>query len=465
MATKHDLIFIGGGPAGYTGAIRAAQLGLNVACIEKYDTLGGTCLNVGCIPSKALLDSSHRFEDVQHTLDKHGISVGDISLDLGKLMKRKERVVTTLTKGIASLFKKNKVAHYTGTATFTGANSLKVSPSVKDGDVVELEADNIIIATGSKPMRLKGIEYDDDRIGTSTEALSYKEVPEHLVVIGAGYIGVEMGSVWARLGSKVTVLEYFDRILPGSDAEVAQEAFKIFKKQGLEFKLGCKVTAAKKKGKKVVVSYEGGDDITCDRLLVCTGRVPHTMNLGLEVPGVETDERGRIKTNGHFQTNVKSIYAVGDVIEGPMLAHKAEEDAVACVEHLVTGYGHVNYETVPGVVYTNPEIASVGPTEEQLKDRGVRYRVGKFPFMANARAKTMDAAAGFVKILADEETDRILAVHMIGPNVGDLIAEAVLAMETGCSSEDLARTCHAHPTLAEAVKEAALGVDGRTINM
>ncbi len=465
MATKHDIIIIGGGPAGYVGAIRAAQLGKNVACIEKYSSLGGTCLNVGCIPSKALLDSSHRYEDARHTLEKHGVTVGDVSLDLGTLMKRKDRVVTTLTKGIESLFKKNKVTRYQGVATFTGKNSVKVSPTSDDGEVIELEADHIIIATGSKPMRLKGIEYDDDRIGTSTEALAYKDVPEHLVVIGAGYIGVEMGSVWARLGSKVTVLEYFDRILPGNDSEVADEAFKLFKKQGMAFHLGCKVTGAKKKGKKVVVSIEGKDDITADRVLVCTGRVPNTMNLGLDAAGVETDDRGRIKTNDHWQTNVESIYAVGDVIQGPMLAHKAEEEAIAAVEHIVNGYGHVNYDAIPGVVYTTPEIASVGPTEDQLKEQGVKYRAGKFPFVANGRAKAMDAATGFVKVLADETTDRILAVHIIGPNAGDLIAEAVLAMETGCSAEDLARTCHAHPTLAEAVKEAALAVDGRAIHM
>ncbi len=459
--SQHDLIVIGAGPGGYVAAIRAAQLGMNVACIEKEPALGGTCLRVGCIPSKALLESSEIYAEAVDGLDKHGISCGEVSLDLGKLMKRKDKVVQTLTGGVKSLFKKNKVTRYEGHARLTGPGKVTVESK---GGTEELEGKRILIATGSVPATLPGIEFDGDRIGSSTEALAYPEVPEHLVVIGAGYIGLELGAVWRRLGAKVTVLEYLDRILPGMDSEMATEAKKLFEKQGLEFHLGSKVTGAKCEGKTCTIEIEGADPITCDRVLVAVGRRPNTQNLGLEDVGVELDDRGRIAVGDHFQTSVENIYAIGDVIQGPMLAHKAEEEGIACVEYLATGYGHINYDAIPGVVYTHPEIASVGKTEEQLKEAGIEYRKGVFPFIANGRARSIEETDGKIKVLADAKTDRILGVHIIGARAGDLIAEAGVAMEFGASSEDLARACHAHPTLAEALKEAALAVDGRAIH-
>ncbi len=458
---KHDLVVIGAGPGGYVAAIRAAQLGLDVACIEKEDRLGGTCLRVGCIPSKALLESSERYEEVKTSFKKHGIKVGQVELDLGAMLKRKDKVVTALTKGVEGLFKKNKVTWYKGSARIEGPGKVIVEGKEKQ----ELDCQWILIATGSQSATLPGIDLDGDRIGSSTEALSYPEVPKRLVVIGAGYIGLEMGSVWNRLGSEVTVLEYLDRILPGMDEEVAGEAYKIFKKQGLKFHLGARVTGAKVEKKECIVEYEGGQPLRCDRVLVAVGRKPVTEGLGLEEVGIKTDDRGIIRVDENFATSAEGVFAVGDVIGGAMLAHKAMEEGVACVEKLVTGYGHVNYEAIPGVVYTHPEIASVGKTEEQLKEADISYRKGKFPFIATGRARSLEATEGFVKILADAVTDRVLGVHMIGPRVGDLIAEAVVAIEFGASSEDIARASHAHPTLAEAVKEAALGVDDRIIHL
>jgi dihydrolipoamide dehydrogenase len=464
IMTQHDLIVIGAGPGGYVAAIRGAQLGLNVACIEKEPALGGTCLRVGCIPSKALLESSEHFVEASGKgLSEHGVDVGSVKLDLGKMLARKDNIVKGLTQGIAGLFKKNKITRYTGTAQLLGNGKVQVSSN--DG-VEELEGQNIIIATGSNVATLPGIELDGDRIGTSTEALSYPKVPGHLVVIGAGYIGLELGSVWKRLGAKVTVVEYLDRIFPGMDAEVAKAAHKVFEKQGIEFRLGAKVASAKLKGKtKCVVEIADQEGIECDRVLLAVGRRPNTDGLGLDAAGITLDERGRIPVGDHFDTAAAGVFAIGDVIEGPMLAHKAEEEGIACVEQIVTGYGHVNYDAIPGVAYTHPEVASVGKTEEQLKEAGIAYNKGKFPFLANARAKALAQTDGFVKILADKETDRVLGVHIIGPRAGDLIAEAVLAIEFGASSEDIARSSHAHPTLAEVVKEAAFAVDGRAIHI
>jgi dihydrolipoamide dehydrogenase len=458
---EHDLLVIGSGPGGYTAAIRAAQLGMNVACVDREAALGGTCLRVGCIPSKALLESSHLFAEAKEKFSAHGIRTGDVQLDLDTMLRRKSQVVGTLTKGIEGLFKKNKVTRYLGHATIQAPGRVAIAAG---GSHREVRAKSLLIATGSKAGTLPGIVLDGRRVGTSTEALDYPSVPQHLVVIGAGYIGLELGSVWRRLGARVTVLEYLDRIMPGTDLEMAGEALKILKKQGLEFRLGARVTAARAEGESCIVEYEGAEPITCDRVLMAVGRVPNTDGLGLSSLGIELD-RGRVPVDEHFATSAAGVYAIGDVIRGPMLAHKAEEEGIACVERLATGYGHVNYDVIPSVAYTHPEVASVGKTEEQLKEAGVQYRVGKYPFRANARARTLDDTEGLVKILADATTDRILGVHIIGPRAGDLIAEAAVAIEFGASSEDLARTCHAHPTLPEAIKEAALGVAGRTINL
>ena len=462
MAEQFDLVVIGAGPGGYIAAIRAAQLGLNTACIDKEPRKGGTCLRVGCIPSKALLESSERLAEAQHELANHGVKVSGVELDLPAMMKRKDRIVSNLTKGIEGLFKKNKVTSITGTGRLDGANRVVVTT---DEGERELEAKHIIIATGSAVSTLRGIEMDWDKIGGSTEALDYPEVPEHLVVIGAGVIGLELGSVWARLGSKVTVLEYLDRILPGMDAEIAKQAQRVLTKQGLAFKLGTRVTGARVEGDGCVVEVDGADPITCDRVLVAVGRRPYTDGLGLDTVGIELDERGRISVDEHFRTSASNVYAIGDVIPGLMLAHKAEHEGVACVEHIVTGYGHVNYDAIPGVVYTHPEIASVGKTEEELKEAGVPYRKGAFPFIANGRARAIGTTDGMVKILAHAETDRVLGVHILGPRAGDLIAEIAVSVEFGASSEDIARASHAHPTLAEVVKEAALAVDGRALNI
>ena len=461
---SHDLIVIGAGPGGYIAAIRAAQLGLDVACIEKEKALGGTCLRVGCIPSKALLESSELFaEAADGGLAAHGIDVASAKLDLEKMLARKNKVVKALTTGVAGLFKKHKVTRYEGEARFTGPKQVTVKTGA--GEEV-LDASYVIIATGSVSSTIPGVAPDGKRVGTSTEALEYESVPKHLVVIGAGYIGLELGSVWKRLGAKVTVLEYLDRILPGMDQEVGRQAQKILEKQGLEFKLGVKVTGAESLKTKAKVELNGGEEtIDCDQVLLSVGRKPNTEGLALDVAGVKMTDRGQVEVNDHFETNVEGVYAIGDVIRGPMLAHKAEEEGVACVEHIVNGYGHVNYDAIPGVAYTHPEIASVGKTEEQLKEAGTPYKKGKFPFMANGRAKALNQTEGFVKILAHAETDRVLGVHIIGPRAGDLIAEAVAAIEFGASAEDIARTSHAHPTLAEVVKEAALSVDGRPLNI
>lgn len=458
---EHDLVVIGAGPGGYVAAIRAAQLGLNVACVEKESALGGTCLRIGCIPSKALLESSELFAEAKSKFAAHGLKFSGLELDLAAMLKRKDQVVSMLTKGIDGLFKKNKITRYLGTGRIAGPGKVEVEG--KEGKA-ELSARHILIATGSRSASLPGVEVDGNRIGMSTEALSYPETPKHLVVIGAGFIGLELGSVWLRLGAKVTVLEYLDRILPGMDSEIAAEAQKIFEKQGFEFRLGRKVTAARATEKGAVVEAEGDAPVECDRVLVAVGRSPNTEGLGLEQAGVKTDKRGRIEVNERFETSARGIYAIGDVIAGPMLAHKAEEEGVACVEMLAKGPGHVDYRTIPGVCYTHPEIGSVGLTEDQIKEERIPYRKGSFPFRANGRAQSLGQLEGRVKILAHEKTDRILGVHIIGPRAGDLIAEAVAAMAFGASSEDLARVCHAHPTLPEAMKEAALAVDGRAIH-
>ena len=459
---QQDLVVIGGGPGGYVAAIRAAQLGMNVACVEMENALGGTCLRIGCIPSKALLEASELYQMAKGHLSEYGIGVEGVKLDLPAMMKRKETVVSTLTNGIAGLFRKNKITRYTGKGRILAAGKVLV----EGAEPVELNAKEIIIATGSYSAPLKGVEVDGNLIGTSTEALSYPEVPQHLVVIGAGVIGLELGCVWSRLGSKVTVLEYLNRILPGMDTEIATEAQKMLTKQGLEFRLGMRVTGAKVVNGKCVVECDGQPPIECDRVLLAVGRLPNTNDIGLEKLNVARNQRGFITIDPHtYETSIPGIYAIGDCVPGAMLAHKAEEEGVACAEGLAGKYCHVNYDAIPGVVYTDPEIASVGKTEEQLKDSGIPYKKGMFPFMANGRAKAIGRTEGRVKILAHAETDRILGVHIIGAHAGDLIAEAVAAIEFGASAEDIARTSHAHPTLAEAIKEAAFAVDGRTIHM
>jgi len=456
-----DLVVIGAGPGGYVAAIRAAQLGMKTACVEKEPALGGTCLRIGCIPSKALLESSELFAEAGHSFAAHGIKCGP-ELDLQTMLQRKDRIVTTLTKGVEFLFKKHNITRLLGTARILDAGKVAV---VAQSQTLEVTAKHILIATGSVASSLPGVQLDGDRITTSTEALSYSQVPRHLIVIGAGYIGLELGSVWSRLGSKVTVLEFFDRILPGMDAEIAGEARKILEKQGLEFRLGTRVTKAFSTGKQAIVECEGAEPLSADRVLVAVGRRPNTENLGLEAVGIKLDQKGRIPVDDHFATSAQGIYAIGDVIRGPMLAHKAEKEGVACVEQIVTGYGHVNYDAIPGVAYTQPEIATVGKSEEELQQTETPYRKGIFPFRANGRALALGQTEGKVKILAHKETDRILGVHIIGPRAGDLIAEATTAITFGASSEDLARVCHAHPTLAEALKEAALAVDGRAIHI
>lgn len=458
---EHDLVIIGAGPGGYVAAIRAAQLGLNTACVEMEKALGGTCLRIGCIPSKALLESTERYHEAKTALSDHGVTVKDVGLDLSTMMKRKRRIVGALTKGVEGLFKKNGITRYSGRGRLAGAGKV----IVEGKDTVELTAKHVIIATGSVSAELKGVELDGDRIGTSTEALSYPDVPKHLVLIGAGVIGLELGSVWLRLGAKVTVLEYLDRILPGMDLDTAKEAQKIFKKQGFDFRLNSKVTGARLDGNGCVVEVEGAEPLACDRVLLSVGRRPTTDGLGLDTVNVSLDRLGRVEVDDHFATAEPGVYAIGDVIRGPMLAHKAEEEGIACVERIVTGYGHVNYDAIPAVVYTHPEIASVGKTEEELKESGVAYRTGVFPFLANGRARAIGDTSGRVKMLSDAQTDRVLGVHIVGPRAGDLIAEAAVAIEFGASSEDIARSSHAHPSLAEAIKEAAFAVDGRAIHI
>ncbi|MFO1496862.1 MAG: dihydrolipoyl dehydrogenase [Verrucomicrobiota bacterium] len=463
MATsKHDLVVIGAGPGGYVAAIRAAQLGLNVACVEQEPALGGTCLRVGCIPSKALLESTELYQESKTRLADHGIKCGSVELDLPAMLRRKERVVTTLTKGVEGLFKKNKVTRYSGRGSIAEPKRVLVQSG---NDATILEAQHILIATGSKASALPGVSPDGNRIGTSTEALSYSDIPSRLVVIGAGYIGLELGSVWRRLGSEVVVLEYLPRILPGMDTEWAAEAQKLFQKQGIEFRLNAKVTSVQVAGDYCLVQCEGMESVRADKVLLAVGRSPNTEGLGLEAAGVQLDAKGRVLVNERFMTNVEGIYAIGDVIGGAMLAHKAEEEGIACIEWITRSFGHVNYDAIPAVVYTEPEIASVGKTEDQLSAANVSYRKGVFPFLANGRARALNKTEGKVKILADAKTDRILGVHIIGPRAGDLIAEAAVAMSFGASSEDIARTSHAHPTLAEVLKEAALAVDSRAIHI
>jgi dihydrolipoamide dehydrogenase len=457
---QHDLVVIGGGPAGYVAALRAAQLGLDAACIEKESLLGGTCLRVGCIPSKALLDSTERYFETAHALASHGIKVGQLEIDLPTMMKRKDSIVSGLGRGVSSLLKKAGVAHYAGVGRLDGEGRVIVKTA---SDEEHLSARHILIATGSVAASLPGVVIDEDRVVSSTGALAFGEVPQHLVVIGAGAIGLELGSVWCRLGAKVTVVEYLDRILPGNDLEIAKEAQKILEKQGLSFRLACAVKGVAVTAQGCEVDC-GGDTLVADRVLVAVGRRPNTAGLGHETVGLSLDERGRIPVDDHFQTSVPGLYAVGDVIRGAMLAHKAEEEAVACVERIVTGYGHVNYDAIPAIVYTHPEVASVGKTEEDLKQSGQAYRRGSFPFVANGRARAMGESQGLVKVLADQKTDRILGVHIVGPRAGDLIAEAAAAISFGASAEDLARTCHAHPTLSECLKEACLAVDGRSLH-
>ena len=458
---EHDLIVIGGGPGGYVAAIRAAQLGKNVACVEREPKMGGTCLRVGCIPSKALLETSSLYEQARDKFKGRGI-ITDAKVDVAGMLKHKDGVVNTLATGIEGLLKKNKITRYIGQGRLDGSNRVIVAGADEDA---ELKAEHIIIATGSSPASLPGIEIDGDRVVSSTEALAFDAVPKTLVVIGAGYIGLEMGTVWRRLGSKVIVLEYLDRILPGMDLGLAKEAQKIFTKQGLEFHLGCKVTGVKVSKKSCDVEIEGKDAVRCDRVLVAVGRKPLTEGLGLETTSVTTNQRGYVEVNDHYQTKEHGVFAIGDVIGGAMLAHKAEEEGIACVEQLYNKYGHVNYDAIPGVVYTEPEIATVGKTEEQLQEAATPYKKGSFPFMASGRARASGTTEGFIKVLAHEQTDRILGVHMIGPHVGELIAEAVAAIEFGATSEDIARCCHAHPTLAESFKEACMAVAGRAIHM
>jgi dihydrolipoamide dehydrogenase len=463
MAENFDVIVIGAGPGGYVCAIRAAQLGMKVACVEKRATLGGTCLNIGCIPSKALLQSSENFHQMSHDMKDHGIMIGEVKLDLARMQARKGEVVTANTKGVEFLFKKNKVTWIKGAAAFTSANTIEVEGKA-------YSAKSIVIATGSESIPLKGVDVDEKRIVTSTGALELDKVPGHMVVIGGGVIGLELGSVWRRLGADVTVIEFLDRITPGMDNEISTAFQRVLAKQGFKFKLGHKVTAATTTNEGVTLTVEpakGGaaEQIKADVVLLSIGRYAYTEGLNLAAAGVETDERGRVKIDAHFATNVPGVYAIGDVIAGPMLAHKAEDEGVALAERLAGQAGHVNYDAIPSVVYTWPEVASVGKTEEELKGAGVAYVVGKFPFTANGRARALGATDGFVKILAEKGTDRLLGAHILGPDAGTLIAELTTAIEFGASAEDVARICHAHPTLSEAVKEAALAADGRALHI
>ncbi len=464
----YDLVVIGTGPGGYVCAVRAAQLGMKVAVVEKNAMLGGTCLNVGCMPSKALLHASEMFEEAGHSFAKMGVSVSAPKLDLPSMMNFKQQGLDGNVKGVEFLMKKNKIDVIQGRGKILGAGKVEVAGA--DGKTQLVETKNIVIATGSDIARLKGIEIDEKRIVSSTGALSLDKVPGKLLIIGAGVIGLELGSVWHRLGSEVTVVEFLDRILPGMDGEIARQFQRILEKQGFKFKLGAKVVAVDTSGKMLAVKVEpasGGaqETLEADVVLVCIGRVPYTEGLGLEGAGVALDNRGRVKIDPHFSTNVKGIYAIGDVVAGPMLAHKAEDEGVACAEIIAGQAGHVNYDVIPGVVYTTPEVSSVGKTEEELKQAGTAYTSGKFPFTANGRSKVNQTTDGFVKVLADAKTDRVLGVHIIGIEAGEMIHEAAVLMEFGGAAEDLARTCHAHPTRSEAIKEAALAVGKRAIHM
>ncbi len=465
---RFDLIVIGGGPGGYVAAIRAAQLGLRVACIDKRGVPGGTCLNVGCIPSKALLQSSHHYEHAAEEFAKHGIQTGSLDMDTAAMMARKDKVVMDLTKGIEFLFNKNGVAYFKGAGELIAPDQVMVT--LLEGDEQLLTGSNVLIATGSDVATLPGLEIDEQRIVSSTGALSLDRVPTSLAVIGGGVIGLELGSVWRRLGADVTVVEFLDTLLPGMDQDIRKQMQRSMKKQGMKLKLSTKVTAAVANADGVQLTLESVETgavetLLADIVLVAVGRRPYTSGLGLQQVGVALDKHGFIDVDEHFKTNINGIYAVGDVIGGAMLAHKAEEEGVALAEHLAGKPGHVNYAAIPGIVYTSPEVASVGRTEDGLKQDGVAYNAGKFPFSANARARCNGETEGFVKILADATSDRVLGVHIVGPNAGDLIAEAVMAIEVGASAEDIARTCHAHPSMGEALKEAAMAVDGRAIHI
>jgi len=465
MADRYDVVIIGAGPGGYVAAIRAAQLGFKTACIESRGSLGGTCLNIGCIPSKALLESSHKFAEAKHDLGEHGVRFGEVALDLASMMGRKDKVVTTLTRGVEFLFRKNKVDWHKGKGRIVAPGRVIVTGA--DGAAQQIEAGSIIIATGSETTPLPGIEIDERRIASSTGALALGRVPGRLVVIGGGYIGLELGSVWQRLGAKVTVVEALDHIVPNMDRELGSALQRVLARSGMEFKLGTEVTAVQKGPEELTLELDGAERqlLAADVVLVSTGRRPNSEGLGLEAVGVARDEHGRIAVDDGFATNVPGIYAIGDVIRGPMLAHKAMDEGVALAERLAGQKTSVDYDAIPAVIYTWPEVASVGRTEEELKAAAVSYRIGKFPFTANARARTNGYTEGFVKILAESATDRVLGVHIIGPDAGTLIAEAVLAKQLGASAEDIARTCHAHPTLGEAIKEAALAVDGRALHI
>lgn len=465
---ENDVVIIGGGPGGYVAAIKAAQLGFKTTCIEKRGALGGTCLNVGCIPSKALLHSSHMYHEAKHSFANHGVKVSNVEIDLAAMMAQKDKAVSNLTRGIEGLFKKNKVTYVKGYGKFLSPS--EVSVDTVEGENTVVKGKHIIIATGSDVKSLPGVTIDEKKIVSSTGALALTEIPKKLVVIGAGYIGLEMGSVWGRIGSEVTVVEFASQIVPSMDGEIRKQFQRSLEKQGMKFKLNTKVVGVDTSGDGVKLTVEpaaGGEQtiIEADVVLVSAGRTPFTSGLNLDKIGVETDKIGRILVNERFSTNVSGVYAIGDVIPGPMLAHKAEEDGVACVEYLAGKVGHVDYDKVPGVVYTNPEVASVGKTEEQVKETGVQYRVGKFPFMANSRAKAIDNAEGLVKIIAEKETDKILGVHIMAPNAGELIHEAAIALQYDASSEDIARVCHAHPTMSEAVKEAAMATYDKPIHI
>ena len=465
MSEKFDVIVIGGGPAGYVCAIRSSQLGLKTACVESRGSLGGTCLNIGCIPSKSLLNLSEAFHQAKY-FNKMGIETGEVKLNLPKMMQNKDKAVNILTKGVEFLFKKNKVTYLKGKGSFQ--NSSKILIKDKYNNTKTIEGKNIIISTGSEAASLPGAEFDEKKILSSTGALNISMVPKKMLVIGGGYIGLEMGSVWSRLGSEVHVIEYLDHITPGLDREISREFLRILKKQKINFHLNTKVEKIEKteNGISIFAIDKNNKNITYDGdvVLISVGRKPYTKNLNLEKVGIKCDQKGRIIVDKKFQTNIQNIYAVGDVINGPMLAHKAEEEGIAVAEFIAGQAGHVNYDLIPGVIYTSPEVAYVGKSEEELKEDNVGYKIGKFPFMANSRAKAIDKPEGFVKILANDKTDKVLGVHIIGPHAGEMIAEMSVAMEFGASSEDIARTCHAHPTFSEAIKEAALSVDKRQIH-
>ena len=463
MAEKFDVTVIGGGPAGYVCAIRLSQLGLKTACIESRGSLGGTCLNIGCIPSKSLLNMSESFHRAKN-FSNIGIETGEIKLNLEKMMSNKDSSVATLTKGVEFLFKKNKVTYIKGVGSFNATNEILVKNGKSE---MKIKTDKAVISTGSEPLSLPGIEFDEKTILSSTGALNISKLPKKMVVVGGGYIGLEMGSVWSRLGTEVHVIEYLDHITPGLDKEISNEFMKILKKQNIKFELNTKVEKIVKNDQGVIIETSNKDSknkIEADVVLISVGRKPYTEKLNLDKIGVNLDEKGKITVNKNFETNVKNVYAIGDVIDGPMLAHKAEEEGIAVAELIAGQSGHVNYDIIPGVIYTSPEVAYVGKNEEELKEKKVNYKVGKFPFMANSRAKAINEPEGFVKILAESTTDRVLGVHIIGPHAGEMIAEMSVAMEFGASSEDIARTCHAHPTFSEAIKEAALSVDKRQIH-